>query len=346
MVFQKVQDWLVPHHNVFAFALLLDVTILILMIYVMTSKKQRVLQTAERTQRVCGDNAFEGETLRYTVLQESEKTAKISRDTVIASVMINVALTFVLMVSAMIAAQPTAGISMIEAVLLNKYVILGAVFFFVNVSLLVIVISSFDRVYKVTGVKDKRLAVISDYKDHIETVMKMFKKLREAQREANDNNTDTLIVTRIGEWETYRNILGKRLAQSLELSSLQQAKDMVDEFIEELQNRKPHEARILKYIEFGEERDHKILMKLVPKIITNKNEQDDINNALNQLKYMNAFNPAPQVNKEFSSIYLFLAITTIIVAYPWYVLARKIGLAPLISIVALILILTALYTRV
>lgn len=301
-------------------------TFIILWVYVHISKVQGILDQAIRNQRICGNQAFESETVRYAAWNASQhryNTFKIVLLVIgIISMVVYVATIFITLL------KKTPEIRTSD--LVTQLVFM--------VAMLSITIAILAVVYSIFGWK-RRAFMINDVDNYRKDIKHIIDALA-------DIPTPTETGDR-GTWLRYRDMLVRRIAKRDNMSSPLEAEDMLEDLLVKTDKQAALSAlgsppEIINVMEFDRQRDYTMLLALINKHSAADKVNDRIS-ALNRLSNIDKHNPMIKYAKRFKRIHSVLIVATFLAAYAWLrtMMSHKVyGIAISIFVVVFV---TAMY---
>jgi hypothetical protein len=191
-------------------------------------------------------------------------------------------------------------------------------------------------VYSIYG--GKRLGFMASYMDGYRADVKMIMDAFARIPRINERDRG---------WLQYREILSKRIAKRLNMSSLYEAEDKVDAMIANIVANKdkpmtePYE--ILNYIEFDKSRDYDMLLKNIINPYVEPAKLVDTTNALKNLSILDKYNPMDVAENRFKRIKALLIVASFVAAYAWLRLLIHYKLLAIAILAIIILITTGMY---
>lgn len=275
-------------------------TFIILWVYVHISKVQGILDQAIRNQRICGNQAFESETVRYAAWNASQhryNTFKIVLLVIgIISMVVYVATIFITLL------EKTPDSSTFDIVTQ-----IGVMLAMLSITIAILAI-----VYKIFGWKRRAFMIndVDDYRKDIKHIIDVLADIPTAT-ETGDRGT----------WLRYREILARRIAKRDNMSSPLEAEDMLEDLLVKTDKQAALSAlgsppEIINMMEFDRQRDYTVLLALINKHSATDKVKERIS-ALNRLSNIDKHNPMIKYAKRFKRIHSVLIVATFLAAYAW-----------------------------
>lgn len=311
---------LAPQVSVFLF------TFVILWVYIHVNHTNGALQYAVRNQRICDNHSFENETVRYAAWVASLQKYKVMKIVLL-----------VMGILCIVACIVSFGFS-VFSIIKESEVLSQNVTRIILVSIIMILVTAILLVVYSVYSWRKHLGFMASsmdsYRADVKAIMNAFAEIPKTGDR--------------GKWMRYREILSKRIAKRLNMSSLYEAEDKLDSMIGDIVANKDQPMKeppeILDYIEFDKSRDYNfILQYVIAPYVKDENTIKETTKSLENLSILDKYNPLDASENRFQRIKTLLIVATFVAAYAWLRLLAHYKLLSIAILTIIIMITTGLY---
>lgn len=303
---------------------LLLYTFIIIWVYVNISLSEKRLQFAARNQRICGNQAFESETVRWAVWNMSNSSFGTFKIVLLVIGLLAMIACILAIAAAAVNIDPKA----LDKHKISQILIYAIVF--------VLIIAMMSVVYDIYGWKKNSFlaASLKGYKQDMKAMVDVFTTMKSTIDLGGDK----------GKWLSYREVLAKRIAKQHNLNSHLEAEDMLDVQLEEasrLSQRSLSEPpEILACVQFDQQRDFTDIAGIIQKYT---NDLSAAKSALENLKFTDKYNPYFVYERRFKRIQDVIMVATFVAAFAWLRVLASNKVVGIIGIMFFIVFMTGLY---
>lgn len=289
LFFQNISIPVFARYNVsFIVLTILFVTVLCLYLYMFVRKIQGALQEAERTQRICGDNVFEMETMRWVMSKQMSSNPLQFKITFLVIASISALVASCLLISSAFQTERQAFAN----------VILGYVSLTITWGLVAWVTFVFGTIPQ----NKLSTSVLNDYQKDLK-IMKDFFQAVVQTTATND--------TVYGAYERFKERIVRRIAKVRNYTSIHDAEDQYDEMAQK------DVTQLIGFIEFHGSRDYDILKEMVQEFKGTIKNSGGVERAVEALQNLQEYNPKAQLGKKLRGTYILLAILSFFIGFIW-----------------------------